>query len=263
MKTSIAWSLFLVFLCQPAVAAESPWRLGAALGYGQRSNPLILSDDIPIVLDLDIAWFGERFYFDNGDLGYTVANNELLTGSVTARFNSDRVFFGRTDTDFISIGFEGQMLSTAVEVVVPDRDYAVEAGFEILSDGPWGYLQLSAHHDVSGTHDGYEVDLLYGFGWRSERWYIDPSIGVSFKSAALNDYYWGVRPEESSPVIPPYEAGSGVNVRGHLALSYYLSRQWAFTLVAEYERLNDDAAASPIVAEDDVFGWFTGFRYRF
>jgi hypothetical protein len=36
----------------PAVAQESPWRLGIALGYGEKSNPLILSEDIPIVVDL-------------------------------------------------------------------------------------------------------------------------------------------------------------------------------------------------------------------
>ena len=70
----------------PAVAAdESPWRLGVALGYGERSNPLAQSEDIPIVVDLDIAWFGERFFFDNGDLGFTFADNRLVTASVVAR----------------------------------------------------------------------------------------------------------------------------------------------------------------------------------
>ena len=50
-------------------ATESRWRLGAAFGYGVRSNPLVQSDDIPIIVDLDIAWFGDRWFFDNGDLG--------------------------------------------------------------------------------------------------------------------------------------------------------------------------------------------------
>jgi phosphate transport system protein len=35
---------------------EKRWRIGAALGYGLRSNPLIQSDDIPIAIDLDLAW---------------------------------------------------------------------------------------------------------------------------------------------------------------------------------------------------------------
>src|SRR5690349_15759272 len=47
---------------------ERRWRLGAALGYGKRTNPLIQSEDIPVVVDLDIAYFGDRWFFDNGDL---------------------------------------------------------------------------------------------------------------------------------------------------------------------------------------------------
>ena len=62
-------------------ATESRWRLGAALGYGVRSNPLVQSDDIPIIVDLDIAWFGDRWFFDNGDLGLTVADNDAMTAS--------------------------------------------------------------------------------------------------------------------------------------------------------------------------------------
>ena len=40
----------------PPAPPERHWRLGAAFGYGQRSNPLIQSEDIPVLVDLDIAW---------------------------------------------------------------------------------------------------------------------------------------------------------------------------------------------------------------
>lgn len=263
MKSSSFCLLLLSIACVPVAAAESPWRLGIAAGYGERSNPLVLADDIPIAIDIDIAWFGKRFFFDNGDLGYTFADNELVTGSLVARINSDRVFFGRTETRLVNVGFTGEVLQDAVKVQVPDRDYAVEAGFELLSDGPWGYLQFTAHHDVSGKHDGYELDLNYGVGWRGRRWYIEPSVGLSYKSAALNDYYWGVRLEESGAALPVYQPGAGLNVRGRLALSYFLSRHWAFSLAAEYERLNDEAADSPIVEDSRVLGYFAGIRYRF
>ena len=42
-----------------------------------------------------------------------------------------------------------------------------------------------------------------------------------------------------------------------------LSRDWAISVVAEFERLNDEAAASPIVEEDSVLGWFAGVSRRF
>jgi hypothetical protein len=44
---------------------EKNWRFGIALGFGERTNPLVQSEDIPVLVDLDIAWFGERWFFDN------------------------------------------------------------------------------------------------------------------------------------------------------------------------------------------------------
>ena len=46
-------------------------------------------------------------------------------------------------------------------------------------------------------------------------------------------------------------------------VGYQLSRHWGLSLVAEYERINDEAAASPIVKEHDVLGFFAGVAYRF
>ena len=146
-------------------AAESPWRLGIALGYGERSNPLINSDDFTIVVDVDIAWFGERFFFDNGDVGLTLFDQESFTLNLIGRFNSDRVFFGKINSQFISVGDVGAEPGgplTVVSVPVPDRDYAIEAGIELLTDGNWGYLQTAFHHDVSGVHNGYELYVNYG-----------------------------------------------------------------------------------------------------
>jgi outer membrane protein len=246
-----------------ATAEESRWRLGAALGYGLRSNPLVQSDDIPIVVDFDIAWFGDHFFFDNGDLGLTLADNDALTVSLIGRFNSDRVFFGNTDTRFVSTDLAGMPLSEAIEFTVPDRDYAIELGLELLMDGSWGRLQMTAFHDVSNTHEGFEVYIDYGYGWRNQRWYIEPSIGLSYKSDALNDYYWGVRDDEVSVVLPPYQADAGTNAHARLMVGYQISRSWTFSLVAEFERLNDNAAESPLVDEQDVLGYFAGFGFRF
>lgn len=268
MQMSITLAILLLASAAAAAepqdpATESRWRLGAAFGYGMRTNPLVQSDDIPIVVDIDVAWFGDHWFFDNGDIGLTFADNDAATASLVVHLNSDRVFFSKTDTKFVSFDLAGQPLAEAAEFSVPDRDYAVEFGLELLTDGDWGLLQAGAFHDISGTHDGYEVYLNYSYGWRSQRWYLEPSIGAIFKSASLNDYYWGVREDEASPALPPYDAGSGINTNARLMVSYQLSKEWSFSLVTEYERLNSDAADSPLAAEDGVFGYFAGFGFRF
>lgn len=240
---------------------ESPWRLGIALGYGMRSNPLALSDDIPIIVDLDVAWFGERWFFDNGDLGLTVADRDRYTVNLVGRFNSDRVFFSKTDSKFISVNNSfGEPVLEQVEV--PDRDYAMELGVEFLTDGDWGYLQVAAFRDVSNTHEGYELQADYSFSLRRQRWLYRPSFGVSLKSSKLNDYYWGVRENEANSLFPAYRAGAGLNTHARFLTSYQINTRWAFVAVAEYERMNSEASASPIVEERGVFGLFTGFKYE-
>lgn len=262
--------LLILFLAMPCVAdeagekaRESSWRLGAAFGYGVRSNPLVQSDDIPIYVDLDIAWFGKRWFFDNGDLGFTFADTDTATANLVARVNSDRLFFSRTNTRFISVDFAGLPLAEAVDFKPPERDYAIELGVELLADGDWGALHLAGFHDISDTHEGYEVYADYSYGWRKQRLYIEPAVGVSYKSARLNNYYWGVTPEEAGVVSFPYEAKAGLNWHTRLKAGYQLDRHWAVSLVAEYESLNDEAATSPIVKESNVLGWFAGVSWRF
>ncbi|MEL6871101.1 MAG: MipA/OmpV family protein [Pseudomonadota bacterium] len=244
----------------------SRWRLGVALGYGFRENPLIQSDDVPILVDIDVAWFGDRVFFDNGDLGLTVTNNDALTLDLVARINSERVFFGRTNTRFITLDASGTTLDTPVLLDVPDRDFAIELGVEMLTDGDWGRLEVGAYRDVSATHGGYEIYGDYGYGWRQGRWYLDSAVGFSYKSQALNDYYWGVTEGEtlaSQGLLPAYDAGSGVNVSARLSVSYFFNQHWSFAMASEYERMNDHAASSPLVAQRHIVGYFTGLSYRF
>jgi outer membrane protein len=133
---------------------ESPWQIGVAFGYGERSNPLVQSDDIPVLVDIDIAWYGRRWFFDNGDVGRTILDGQRLTLNAIARINSDRVFFGKTDTEYVSIfSIAGSLPAEPVEV--PDRDYAFEAGLELLTGGDWGYAQAALQRDVSTTPDGF------------------------------------------------------------------------------------------------------------
>lgn len=241
-----------------ALDDESPWRLGVGLGYGERDNPLALSEDLKMLVDLDIAWFGDRWFFDNGDGGFMLRDAEHYTLNLIGRFNSDRVFFAKTDSDIFIVNLVGDPIE---QIVVPDRDYAVELGLELLTDGDWGSLQAAVHRDAGGTHDGYELYLNYARSYRWQRWSFQPSMGLSYKSARLNDYYWGVRADEASFVFPEYRAGAGANKHARFAASYRLDRSWSIFAVAEFERLSSQAARSPLVEQRDLRGVFVGFHY--
>jgi outer membrane protein len=263
------------------IPAEKNWRFGVGLGYGQRTNPLIQSEDIPVVVDLDIAWFGERWFFDNFDLGFALVDNSRFTANVVARLNSDRAFFGKTNTRYVNftITSGGEQVPIAappgpadspdqgivepVQLKVPDRDYAVELGLEMLFDGEWGHATLRAFHDVSNTHEGYEISADYSYRWVRGRFTIAPSVGVAYKSAELSDYYWGVHADEVLPTLQGYQVDGGIGWEAGLRTSYYITKSMRVAVSANYEQLTHNIALSPLVAEPYVIGYFAGLAWQF
>ncbi len=273
MRLGIGLALVLLH-CSNAMAATpdaipanatmaSNWRIGVAVGAGFRSNPLISSDNVPVYLDLDIAWFGERWFFDNGDLGLTVTNSDFATVNLVARVNSDRVFFGLTEDGFVRVADASGQPTLLEPVIIPDRDFAVESGVELLMDGAWGSLQLGVFTDVSDTHNGTEASVSYQRLFTRGQWIVETGLSASYATAKFNDYYWGVRPDEASTVLAAYEAGAGIDVSARLGIRYVFSRSLAAGLIIEVERLNDETVASPIVADRNVTGVFAGLGYRF
>jgi len=263
------------------IPAEKNWRFGVGLGYGQRTNPLIQSEDIPVVVDLDIAWFGERWFFDNFDLGFALVDNSHYTANVVARLNSDRAFFGKTNTRYVNFtitsggeqvpiaappgppGSPDQGIVEPIQLKVPDRDYAVELGLEMLFDGEWGHATLRAFHDVSNTHEGYEISADYSFRWVRGRFTIAPSVGVAYKSAELSDYYWGVHADEVLPTLQGYQVDGGIGWEAGLRTSYYITKSMRVAVSANYEQLTHNIALSPLVAEPYVIGYFAGLAWQF
>ena len=261
----------------PAMTAppERHWRLGIAAGYGRRTNPLIQSEDIPVAVDVDIAWFGRRWFFDNGDLGVTLIDRDRFTTSLVARVNSDRAFFSKTNTKYVTflqsaggaqppaLDFTGTPIPAPEPLKPPRRDYAIEAGFETLIDGAWGAATLRAFHDVSNTHDGYEISASYDYRITRGRLSIAPSLGIAYKDDALSDYYWGVHEDEASFVLQQYFARGGLSWEVGLRGSYYLSEHLRIAASANYERLEYSVARSPLVKDPYVVGYFAGLAWTF
>lgn len=285
MRVDVTQFIYLSLFCGLLTAApaafaqerqERPWEFGISLGYGERSNPLVDGDQIKLYADLDFAWFGKRWFFDNGDLGFALSNSDQATINLVARINSDRLFFSRTNTQFISFG--GLLVDAPVPIAgeeppttddglfvveAPDRSFAIEAGFELLTDGRWGFLQAAAFHDASATHGGFEASLIYGYGIARGRFYFEPSLAISYGSRKFNDYYWGLRSDEVPTGISPYFAKDGVNVRFRLAANYSINERISLNAAFEVERLSAAIRNSPIVRDDEVVGFFAGVGYRF
>jgi outer membrane protein len=72
---------------------------------------------------------------------------------------------------------------------------------------------------------------------------------LSLRDGDLNNYYYGVRPEEARPDRPAYEAQNGIVPEVGFYAAYQLTTRWRLFGGASVSRLPDTVAGSPIVGE--------------
>ena len=250
--------------------AVGKWNFSVALGAGVRSNPLVTGSNIPLVVIPQFSYYGKRFFINDLDLGFTLAENTTNTLSLVASPGYDRVFFYRSDLQNIFIGGlpgspgpaafvvrAAAAGSTPTPVKFPDR----ARHFTYLAGPEWTFKlsgvsgQLDVLHDVTDQNNGTEIRAALGIPLLESKGSLTANVGITWKSAAIVNYYYG------APGI--YEAGSALNPFVKLGYTLPLAGKWRFSAFAQYERLGNAIANSPIVEERFVATAFVGAIYTF
>lgn len=280
---------------QPEDADNSRWTLGAAVGHGQRDNAFVASDDMKLNAIIDLAWYGERWFFDNGDVGFIFRETDQFSANALVTFNNERNYFsylsnGSSGLDIFSLrkiaedkglsfpsiaGGEAQDLESLntdeletlvfedLDTSLPERDFAVNSGIEMLYLSRWGDLQAQLLTDVSGTHHGQSAWVSYSYPWITPTSEFSLTLGLEWKSSDLVDYYYGVRPDERIEGRAPYSAGAGINRVMRFSASRALSERWLLVGVLEREQLSSAIRRSPIIERGSVNTAFVGLYYQF
>lgn len=256
------------------------WDIGLALGYGSRSNPLKDYEDIPIYLAPTFAYYGDSWYFDNGNIGYTLAESEKYTLNLTTSFSTDSAFFHRWDPSNIfltsSNKFEANSFSTKTmpslmdeEPTLPvideleSRNFTYLGGIEAYFYTQVGVINLSLTHDLLDVHQGTEATLKWLYNLAIEDWKFELALVLDWKSEEVVDYYYGVRPSENAYWSEAYEAKSALNTGLELTTHYVLAEHWQLLFLARYTQIADEIVASPLLNEDYTSTFFVGTAYRF
>ena len=127
-----------------------------------------------------------------------------------------------------------------------------------------GFLYGEAMQNVSDESEGTEIRL----GYRYERWWTGrlrwrPYVTLAWRDADLNNYYYGVRPEEATAERPAYQPGSGTNLELGVLAAYRLAERWQVLAGAGLTRWSSGVSDSP-VAEDGTQPYFMlGLMYGF
>ncbi|WP_286996084.1 MULTISPECIES: MipA/OmpV family protein [Shewanella] len=251
------------------------------MGYGQKTNPLRQQDDIPLYVIPSIAYYGENWFFDNGNLGLTLAESENYTINLVTAYSRERAFFYRWDpSNVFTFGGSSQMSKATESRAAPmmlmqaneppkvfneleDRHFTFLGGAEAFFYTQYGILNLSLTHDMFNVHQGTEAKARWLYHLNLERWKLEFALNIEWKSKEIVDYYFGVRPSENAYWSQAYQGSSGFNRGLEFTGRYSLNEDWDLVLGLRYTKLADEIAKSPLLDEDDVRAFFIGAAYRF
>lgn len=148
---------------------------------------------------------------------------------------------------FVAHRFEGFPYDNRPESLagMANRESGLDAGASYERRGTWGAAYGEALHNI--TSGGNEVRLGYRYDWKSGRLGLRPYAQLSWRDSKLNNYYYGVRPQEATLFRPAYQPGSGLNAEVGLFGVYALSNRLRLLGGVSATRWSQGVAGSPIV----------------
>ncbi len=248
---SIAMIILMILIINPkAIAQDNHKRQGSGwgIGLGMIANRSPIRDvgaeyrAIPFLM-----YRGERFFFMGPTLGYGLLKWQGFSLALQARYRFTEVNSG--DSAFLH--------------GMADRDETVEGGLALKYQTPYAELGFTMMTDILNRHQGQQVGLSLGNGFRSQQWLLKPSLKVNWQSRKLTDYYYGVKENEATPIRPAYQADATVNYGVGLDINYLFSKRAMFRVGLNVEHLGSNITDSPIVEYDWIPKIFMGYIYRF
>ena len=160
---------------------------------------------------------------------------------------------------------EGFTLSDAPASLagMAQRNTSVDVGLAYNVRLPWGDVRIEALQDANGTHKGREARLSVSRETRSGAWTWRPSVSLGWRSAKLNDYYYGVKADEATDARAAYAPGGGLQAGVGLHTTYALTRNWRLMSGVSATVLGNEVKNSPIVQQRVLPAFYLGAVYDF
>jgi outer membrane protein len=128
---------------------------------------------------------------------------------------------------------------------------------------PWGKVSFAVLHDILERNNGTEIRANYAYTIGVGTGWLIPTIGLTWESANLTNYYYGVSPAESLPNRPAYSPGSALNPTAKLGYFVPMSAKWLLGAEVGYTHLDSAISDSPIVDRSGSVSGMILFMYSF
>lgn len=143
------------------------------------------------------------------------------------------------------------------------RSNSVPLGIGTLQETPVGAFFLNAFYDVNQSH-GSLLEAMYALQFDLGRSSFYPQLGIERRSAAYNNYFFGVTAAESTASgYRAYQAGSSVTPMLAMTVEVPLTGNWVGNFTFRRKWLGNSIAASPIVNHSTENMAFVALNYHF
>jgi MipA family protein len=255
------WATFLFMgvatgagVCQDACAGS-----GSGQGMGLPSKGLSIGAGVNVT--------------DPGYVGY----HSQVTPFPLFNYRLDGFFIGGLTAGYVAVENEAYSVSL---VVLPQvmrlrssdspqlaglrpREWSIDGGLNLSLKREWGDLSLRALQDLLGRNKGTELGLQYAYPIHLGGGVLSPGMGVSWESADLTRYYYGISDAEALPNRPAYSPGSALNPSVMLSYAVPIWQHWRLMASASVTHLDSSIRDSPIVDKSNVMGVTLSLTYTF
>lgn len=165
----------------------------------------------------------------------------------------------------LNVYYDGHAYRPSAELkALHARKWSVMAGASYMRITPLGALKLQLAQDVLARSRGAVASLAYLALLETGPWTFVPELGLQWRNARYNHYYFGVSAAESNWVgIAAYQPGQSVQPYASLVLDYRLNQHWDVYAMLSVDYLSQAQFRSPMVDTRFAVEPSLGVNYRF
>lgn len=248
-----------------------------AMGYGERSSIVRGTGPLAFYVLPDVSYYGEKFFFDNGMLGYSIKQSRRHEVSVFTKLNTEFSYFTDSITGYwFGDAYSGGLSTTNMQPNggwdeqqpnvdnIAKRRWAIDAGVRVdYYPAERTHVGLALLQDVSNKHQGHSASLMVSHGLPTVLGNFQVKGELTYKSQDLVDYYYGISSRDNVAPIYHYRGKAVVQPAVSLHWHYPLSENLSLVSSARVMWLDDGVADSPLVTKDNTTTFFMGVSYAF
>lgn len=246
-------------------------KISVSLGGGVISNPLHGADNIPLVVVPQVAYYGQNWFFDNGRLGYSFIQSDTHNISFVSEINPESRFFidwhpqnifPLTATANNEI-LESQHIESPRQININNiqkRRVVLDAGVSYVFVKQQHVFSAQLLHDVNSVYNSFRGSLQWQYHFDLKVLELKSTLGVNYKSAQLNNYFYGLNNTES--LYGEIEVGSSWQPYAKIDVRWPVGKANALRFhLAYYDYSAMDS--SPLFEHDYSMTAFIGFEHTF